>query len=272
MRDKFVTTENAKRFIQGVSKLNERGAEEACLMVVDGIPGLGKTHMVHWWATQNGCVYLRAKKEWTANWMMAELLETIGVVPSNSYKAMYRQALEKLATESEMAAHNNETYGVVIDEIDHIARRESLLESLRDLSYMLEIPFIFVGMGRVRHSLTRFPQIASRVGQFVEFQPVQLEDVAKMVKELCETEVKDDLIAYLHKISNGLVREIKEGINSIERFGKTNDGPIGLNEMNGQVLLNDRKTGRPIGESVTSCVGPLIIKTLLSELLVRMPA
>jgi len=246
MRDLFVKTENASNFMGAVARLQDRGAEEACLMIVDGIPGLGKSHTLQWYSAQQGCLYLRAKKEWTPAWMLRELLQSLNVSPAHSFEKMYRQALEKLGTEAQMAEHNDEVYAVVIDEVDHICRSSRLLETIRDLSDMLEIPFIMVGMGRVRDNLSRFPQIASRVGQYVAFNPATLEDVTRMVNELCEVEVKDDLIAQLHKASNGLVREIKEGINAIERFGKVNDGPIGVKEMVGEVLLNDRRTGRQI--------------------------
>jgi len=50
--------------------LQMRGAQEACLIVIDGLPGLGKTTTLKNWVAQTGSVYLRAKKEWTPNWFM----------------------------------------------------------------------------------------------------------------------------------------------------------------------------------------------------------
>lgn len=246
MKRNFVKTGNAKMFLASLEALRARGAEEACLMVVDGEPGLGKTECIQWWAVQNGAVFLRAKKEWTPAWMMRELLGELRVTPAYSFERMYAQALENLMGRARTAENSEAAFAVVIDEIDHISGSARLLETIRDLSDMLEIPFILVGMGRVRHNLTRFPQIASRVGQYVEFKPADDGDVRAMLNALCEVEVKDDLAAFLAKSADRRFREIKEGIASIERFGKRNAGAVGCNEMNGQVLLNDRRTGQAI--------------------------
>ena len=102
-------------------------------------------------------------------------------------------------------------------------------------------------MGKVRHNLARFPQIMSRVSQLVEFKPSPLEDVLAMVQAQCEVPVDEDMVAFLHKVSGGFFREVKEGMASIERFGKRNAGKtVSVASMEGQVLLMDRNTGKPI--------------------------
>ena len=243
----FVKTENSNRFFAGLLALADRGASEACFLVVDGEPGLGKTTIVYRWVVQEGCVYLRAKKEWTPGWMLRELLESLKITPEYSFEKMYRQALGALAGQASAAERDGTTFAVVVDEADHISRRGEILETLRDLSDMLEIPFVLVGMGRIRNNLSRFPQILSRVAQPVEFKPCPLSDVAALVKGLCEVPVGDDLVAFLHAVSKGFTREVKEGIAAIERFGKRNPGKtVDCALMDGQPLLTDRATGKPI--------------------------
>ena len=216
-------------------------------MVVDGEPGLGKSAMVHWWAVQTGAVFLRAKKEWTPRWMLRELLQELRVTPDHSFEKMYRRTLTELGDRARLKESEDGTFAVMIDEADHICRRGQLLETLRDLSDLLEIPFILVGMGRIRDSLVRFPQVASRIGQLVEFKAASLYDVRHMVATLCEVPVKEELVALLHQAAQGRFREVKEGIKSIERVGLRNKGrEMGLAEMAGRVLLNDRRTGQPI--------------------------
>lgn len=51
MRNAFVETANVKRFHTALTALERRGAQEACLLVVDGQPGLGKTTALHRWAS-----------------------------------------------------------------------------------------------------------------------------------------------------------------------------------------------------------------------------
>jgi DNA transposition AAA+ family ATPase len=247
MRPAFVKTENSTRFLSGLLALADRGAQEACFLVVDGEPGLGKTTIIHRWVAQEGGVYLRAKKEWTPGWMLRELLELLKITPEHSFERMYRQCLAALGAQARAADRDGTTFAVVVDEADHISRRGEILETLRDLSDMLEIPFVLVGMGRIRHNLSRFPQILSRVAQPVEFKPCPLHDADGLVKGLCEAPVANDLIAFLHKSAKGYTREIKEGIAAIERFGKRNPGKtIDCALMDGQPLLTDRATGKPI--------------------------
>lgn len=246
MKNVFVKTSNVARFLGAIGEVQERGAEEACLVVVDGEPGVSKTATTTWWAAQNGSVFLRAKAEWTPTWMLRELLANLRVQPQHSFERMYRQALETLGARAQQAEREDDVFAVIIDEVDHIVRSGKQLETLRDLSDMLEIPFILVGMGRVRAGLSRHPQVASRVGRYVEFQRCSEEDTRQMVAGLCEVEVADDLVAFLAKASNGLAREIKEGISAIERFGRRHQGAVDCASMAGQVLLNDRRTGQPI--------------------------
>lgn len=247
MKRQFVQTSNTEIFLAGLGALESRGAEEACLMVVDGEPGLGKTTIIQWWATQTGSVFLRAKKEWTPAWFMRELLSSLRITPLYSFEKMYQQAIEALTGFALEADRNERTFAVVIDEIDHISRNARLLETIRDLSDMLEIPFILVGMGKVRDNLTRFKQISSRVARYVQFGPASVEDVRTMIGAVCEVPVADDLVELLRAESGGKLREIKEGIKNIERFGKRNAGKaVDVRQMAGQVLLNDRKTGREI--------------------------
>ena len=247
MKPVFVKTQNAQVFLSALWALEQRGAAEACLVVVDGLPGLGKSSVTQWWAVQNQAVFLRAKAEWTPAWFLRELLGELRITPEYSFEKMYRQAIRALGDRAAAAARDGMPFAVLIDEVDHISRNSRLLETVRDLSDMLEVPFNFVGMGKVRHNLARFPQIMSRVSQLVEFKPSPLEDVLAMVQAQCEVPVDEDMVAFLHKVSGGFFREVKEGMASIERFGKRNAGKtVSVASMEGQVLLMDRNTGKPI--------------------------
>jgi DNA transposition AAA+ family ATPase len=242
----FVQTSNSAAFFSAFDDLGRRGAGEACLMVVDGVPGLGKTTTMNWAAVQAGWPMLRAKREWTPGWVLRELLETLGIPPAHSFERMFKQSIDGLLSRTTTAARDQSTFALVIDEADHICRRSEILETVRDISDLLEVPVVLVGMGRLRHALTRYPQVASRVARYVEFQTATLADVQALVAGLCEVPVADDLIAFLAKHADGKAREIKEGIAAIERHGLRNKGTVTLKAMVGQTLLNDRKSGQPI--------------------------
>lgn len=248
MRNTFIQTSNSRALAHSLSYLARRGASEACLMIIDGEPGLGKTTTLEYFAVQKNLIFLRAKSEWTARWFMQDLLKNIGIQPAYRFQAMFQQAIESLAIRMAQAHAAGEETAIIIDEADHICMRKEVLETIRDISDHLEIPVILVGMGRIRRAITsRFPQIASRISQYVEFKPASIKDTTDLVGGLCEVEVAEDLIGFLHRASMGKFREIKEGIAAIERFGAKQGGQkIELNMMIGQPLFNNRKTGQRI--------------------------
>ena len=102
-------------------------------------------------------------------------------------------------------------------------------------------------MGKVRHNLVRFPQVASRVGQYVAFQPISFKETIKLTEKSQAISISEELIAFLHQTTKGRLREIKEGLQAFERFAVRNQRKeLSYTDMLGQTLFMCRKTGRPI--------------------------
>lgn len=251
MRRAFVETENYRSFVSALVSLDERGAEEACMVVVDGKPGLGKTTTLSRWVAQTGSVYLRAQKGWDYNWLIKDLLTELGV----SYQTIrgkrekFARVMEELQNRADHAALAGEVFGLVIDECDLVSRRAEIMEAIRGISDLRFLPTIMVGMGNLRDDLRRFPQIESRAPNKVEFRPSSLDDTAALITELCEVDVAPDLVEFVWRASRGLNREILDAIVSIERFGNRFDpgpGGVTLQDMAGQPIMNDRTKGTPI--------------------------
>jgi DNA transposition AAA+ family ATPase len=249
MKNAFVKTGNVRRYYQALSALEDRGAAEACLIVVDGKPGLGKTTTLRNWVAQTGSVYVRAKKEWTSRWFLDELLEAMNITPPYSFKLKFKEALKALVTQRHNLALQGGSFGIVIDEADHIAGKEMILDTVRDLTDNLELPAVLVGMDKINTKLKRYPQISSRVSQRVHFTCATKEDVRQLIDERCEVRVADDLVDFVLKVTGGYNREILEAIARIERFGLiSTPGPDGvtLRDMAGQVIIDDRDTSKPV--------------------------
>ena len=250
MKNAFVETGNVRRFQSALIALERRGASEACLMVVDGIPGLGKTTALKRWATQSGVVYIRAKEEWTPSWFLNDLLAQFRIEPSSSYQKRYAQALEAMLKAQSALTIQRRTFAVVIDEADHISRSPRIMESVRDFSDLGDIVFVLVGMGKIRSNLTRFPQIASRIAQYVRFEAASKADVRAFYDFLCEVPAADDVVEFTLDVIKGLNREIMEVLASVERIGRRNaasaDKPVTLAMLAGQTVMNDRRTGEPV--------------------------
>lgn len=249
MNNTFVETGNVKRFLGALSALEDRGAEEACLVVVDGVPGLGKTTTLKNWVAQTGSVYIRAQKDWSYSWFLNEILRQLNVTSPHRKEAKFTAVTQELAIRSHNARMARQTFGLVIDECDLISRSETIMEAIRSISDLLEIPTVMIGMGRLKDNLARFPQIASRVSQRVQFTPATLADAQALIKARCEVPVALDLTEFTLKVSQGYNREILEAIANIERFGLRFDcaeSGVTMRDMAGQVIINDRRTNLPI--------------------------
>lgn len=251
MRQVFVETKNYLEFIGAMTAMEARGADECLFVIVDGLPGLGKTTILQRWAAMESCVYLRAKTEWKPYWMLGELLVGLGVqtVP-NGYENRFRACIGALGERRLAAETARQQFAIIIDEADHVSAKSALVENLRDLTDLTHVPFVLVGMGRIRDNLTKHPATASRVNRYVPFQPADFDGVSQFLAEKCEVRVAPDLAAFVTQATRGFNREILEAIRSIERFGMRN-APKGqegltLQEMAGQLLANDRKSGREI--------------------------
>lgn len=250
MRDVFVETSNYLKFRAALTKVDERGAEEACMVVVDGKPGLGKTKTMARWVSQTGSIYLRAQRWWEHGDFVAELLANLSVTqPIRGRRDRWKRILDELGNRADEAVLEDRTFGIVIDECDLVSGKQEIMETIRGLSDIQFLPTIMVGMGKLRDNLRRFPQIESRAPNKVEFLPASIEDARALVSGLCTVPVADDLVHFVWRHSKGFSREMVEAISKIERFGRRIDvGPEGvtLADMVGQVIMSNRETSKDI--------------------------
>lgn len=251
MKDLFVETDNFRRFTAALKSQEERGAEEACLIIVDGKPGLGKTTTLSRWVAQTGSIYLRCQKGWDYNWMMKDLLAELSVSPESirGRRDRFARAMLELQLRAQQAEIEDRPFGLVFDEVDLISRRMELMEAIRGISDIHHMPTILVGMGKLRDDLRRYPQIESRAPNKVEFRPLGVEDTIALIEKRCEVPVHDDLAKFVTKASRGYAREILDAIRSIERFGlRTTPGENGITlaDMSGHPIMTDRNSGRQV--------------------------
>ncbi|OJY36339.1 MAG: DNA transposition protein [Rhodobacterales bacterium 65-51] len=250
MRDVFVETRNYRTFMEKMTRVDERGAEEACLVVVDGKPGLGKTATMDHWVSQTGSIYLRAQSWWEHNDFIAELLNELGTSkPPPGRRERFVSVIKELSALADQAALEDRTFSIVIDECDMISRKTSVMETIRGISDIKFLPTILVGMGTLRDHLRRFPQIESRAPNKASFEPSSLADATALIEGLCEVPVAPDLINYAWRSAKGFSREMVEAISKIERFGRRIEiGPQGVTmaDMAGQVLMSNRDTKQDI--------------------------
>ncbi|MGD9611181.1 MAG: AAA family ATPase [Desulfovibrionaceae bacterium] len=238
MRKQFVKTENYSRFTAGIAAVEQRGAAEAGMMLVHGAPGFGKSHIVGHWATEVGAVFLRANVDWTPKYCLVELAKVLRVDPSGTAQQLFSRLLERVV-ETQTP--------IVIDEAEFtLHQNAAALEKVRDLSDRAEVTVVLIGMERIQQSIARHRQLSSRIAQVVEFVPSTVADVAQACKQLSDVAMTPALVAEVHRISGGRMREVLNVIAAIERLAQLNGlDSVDVSDLEGVALSHDWQSRTP---------------------------
>ncbi len=220
---------NEQKFHAGLRAIMERGAPEACWMLCEGEPGFGKTRLLHRYAVQKDCAFVRAKADWTPNWMLRDLADVLGAPLAHATEALFRNVLAELMQRQ---------CTVMIDEFDHAARSIRVTETLRDLTDAAETPLIAGAMKGCFAKLKRYQQIRSRVGEVVSFTPATAGDVKALCKALIDVPLADDLIALIQTQTGGRLRDIMNAIARIEARMKNARGAVTAEMWGGKPLVS----------------------------------
>lgn len=215
---------NVSRFLDGTRAVANRGAREASWLLVEGMPGLGKTGTLTWYGLKQNAAFIRAKAGWTPHWLLTDLADVLRVNSRiRSTEELFKAVMPEL-----MIRANQDGLVLIVDEIDHAAKDAKVLETLRDLTDASELPLIAVGMKGAQPLLRRFPQISSRLADVVTFQPATVADVKLICAELSEVSIADDLAEEIQQRTGGLLREVKTAIGRIEHKFRRERGKITL--------------------------------------------
>ena len=232
MYNKFVQISNVNKFMNGMKAVEARGAAEACMMLVVGPPGFGKSNTGMWWATKNDAIFIRVKAACTAHWILADLARSLGLSPQRGNEKVFEQVFQEMTRAPRP---------VVVDEIEHaVGSHLEALETLRDLSDAIEFPLVFLGRETVKPRLRAQRQIWSRLSSVAEFAAVTVEDVHLCAKELCEVEVAGDLVERVLADAEGRIRQVVKALATIERIAKRgNLSKVTAEHAKGHVLTED---------------------------------
>lgn len=220
MLNKTVVTENVQRTVAALTALEEnvRSSPGRGLMLVDGFTGTGKTETLKWLFTNfPQTVLLHAPKKWSASWMVEDMCLRLGLSSRSIIRHNLRQ-LEKHLRERPCT--------MLIDEGDRVIRREELLETLRDVHDLTNVPIVLVAEGRGREALARKSERAwRRVSQVVEFKNLTVTDVQVMGKELALLDIPPAQAALIHEqAGGGVMGQVINLLEAIERLLKINPG------------------------------------------------
>lgn len=218
MKQHYVNTSNHQRYMAGVGAVESRGSIEACILLVTGNPGTGKTTTVDHWGAGTYAILIDGVPGMSLAYIRDYLARE-----TNTY------AHKKFAQhESIVDFFRRSQYPIIFDEAQHgLPNKGECIEYLRRIAERAEVPLVLVCHTSEKHRFSedRMAHIATRVSAVVELKPASLEDCKTYLQELCEVMVDDAVVEQVFKQSGGRFRLMANAGKTLESIankqGKT---------------------------------------------------
>jgi DNA transposition AAA+ family ATPase len=185
------------------------------MAMFSGDAGLGKSKAGEYLFIEANGLLVRCCRADTHGTLLQKLAQELGLEKRHSKKDMQDYIVQELAITGKP---------VFIDEADYLVNRIEVLEGIRDIYDLANVPIILIGYAQLPSKVKKLPQLASRIAQHVQFKKADIDDINVMAHSLIETvEIEDALLADLLHASSGNFRLIHTGLASIERFALANN-------------------------------------------------
>lgn len=222
MKATLAPTQNMQAFLAIFEALKKRSPGQPRIGMAYGQTGLGKTQAMYSAVNKYNAVYLCANPTWSSRTLLEKMCEGLGGVKKHRLSEMHDQVVARLTFTGKT---------ILLDECDSIFDDPKLIETYRSLHDASEhSTFVLVGMERVKQKIARYPQLARRISQVVEFQMLSVTDVELVVKTRSEVKMSDELILALHQRTKGHLAKVCSAIEQIEEVGKQLKRPVTLED------------------------------------------
>jgi len=188
VKKRFAETENVQRYLVAVNRMLASPPGIDKFMLVHGEVGLGKTETNIWWKNNRSpqSAFIRIKKAMSVRWLLEEVVAELGLVPEKRVSDLFHQAVGELLGSDRT---------LIFDEIDYVADKRTLVETIRDIGDMAGTPIILIGMPWAPEKLKRFPALWRRISQVVPYHGLTANDVRLVLDQICEVPVDDSAVA-----------------------------------------------------------------------------
>lgn len=208
-RDRFITTENVKRFNKAMTVLCDTEKGEAGMCVVEGPSGRGKTLAATEYHARTNSVFLRVLEGWSQFEFLQELTwELTGMRPGSRGKC--RQVLREKLSDSPQP--------IIVDEADRLALQR--IEDLRDIHDLTGCPVIMIGEEGFYNRTAGKKRVQSRITQMVRFDPVQADDVVLYARKAAGITLAPEAGDWLTTKVKGCFRDVYSYMLVMEEFCK----------------------------------------------------
>ncbi len=233
MKQHYVETSNHRRFMAGVQAVENRGSPEACILLLTGGPGTGKSCTVDNWGAKHDAIYLEGVPDMGITFIRDYLANQTNVY-----------ARGKFAQYQGMVDHFRRSHQpIILDEAQHgLPDKGACIEYLRRIAEQSNVMLVLVCHTSEKHRFAedRFAHIASRVSDVPELKPANIEDCADYLAALCEVQVDASVVQRVFEESCGRYRLMSNAGRTLETIShKTGKMELSAADIKGVRLCED---------------------------------
>lgn len=220
MKYKIAPVKNIARLRDAYQALEDSPTGVPRMGLIYGATGAGKTTAVTWLMNRTDAIVVKASPTWSLHSMLSKIMIEIGFAPTTRSADMEETIVEKMQKDSRP---------LFVDEADSFTdpqvrgdRSYAILETLRSIHDLSQMPVMLIGMTGIEHRLASRHQLMRRISQWVKFDAADLADARVLADTVCEVRVEDDLLQKLLESSKGGIGLMMVGLSRIERAAKGN--------------------------------------------------
>lgn len=212
MKNHYVETSNHRRFMAGVSAVENRGSPEACIQLLTGSPGTGKSCTVDNWGAKRDAIYLEGVPGMGITFIRDYLADQTGVIGRGKF-AQYQGMVDHFRRSRQP---------IILDEAQHgLPNKAECVEYLRRIAEQANTMLVLVCHTSEKHRFSedRLAHIATRVSDVTELKPASTEDCAAYLSALCEVKVDAGIVQQVFEQSRGRYRLMSNAGRTLEAIG-----------------------------------------------------
>ena len=212
MKQHFVETSNHRLFTASVAAVENRGSPEACILLLNGEPGTGKSCTVDNWGAKRDAIYLEGIPGMSLSFLRDYLADQTGV--------MARGKFEQYKGMVDFFKANHQP--IILDEAQHgLPNKAECIEYLRRIAEQANTLLVLVCHSSEKHRFSehRLAHVATRVSASPELKPANVEDCETYLAELCEVVTDKGIAQQVYEQSRGRYRLMSNACRTLEVIG-----------------------------------------------------
>lgn len=208
--------------------------------VLYGPSGWGKTFATNSLANESRAYYVQMLSAWRSKDLLSKILTEMGV----GHKGGTVSKLLDLVTQQLSASRRT----LIIDEFDHAAKSDTLIELTRDIYEGAQGSLLLVGEELLPRKLEAWERFHSRVSAWAPAQRVSHADAEKLAPIYCpDVELTLDVHDKLASLSKGSVRRVVTCLTAIHQHSQLFAlDQVGMAELANIALPADRAPDRRV--------------------------